>query len=172
MKDTIQTSRLNLVVCDKPLLEAIIAGDAALKTHLKMELAENWTEFGEPAFLFSLAKVNDFPEEATWWAYLPVLLSENKVIGSCGYKGKADENGCVEIGYEIAESYRNQGFATELAKALIENAFRFEEVKSVIAHTLAAENASVKVLKKCNMTFVAELEDPDEGKIWKWEVKK
>ncbi len=168
----ITTSRLNLVVCDKPLLVAILAGNDALKTHLKVDLAENWTEFGEPAFQFSLAKVQDFPEEALWWAYLPILIDENRLIGSCGYKGKVDKNACVEIGYEIAESYRNQGFATELASALIANAFRFEEVKSVIAHTLAEENASVKVLKKCNMKFVAELDDPDEGKVWKWEIKK
>lgn len=172
MNNTLKTQRLHLIVCDKRLLEAIIAGDEVLKRHLGIDLAENWTEFGEPAFQFSLEKVKDFPDEANWWAYLPILVSENKIIGSCGYKGKADENGSVEIGYEIAESYRNQGFATELANALIENAFRFEEVKSVIAHTLAEENASVKVLKKCNMKFIAELEDPEEGKIWKWEVKK
>ena len=64
------------------------------------------------------------------------------------------------------------GLATEMAKALIEKAFESDEVSYVQAHTLAVENESRSVLKKCGMTKMEELEDPEDGKIWRWEIRK
>ena len=78
----------------------------------------------------------------------------------------------VEIGYEVAESYQNQGLATEMAQALIDHAFQDERVQVVQAHTLAEENASVKVLRRCGMQFMETGFDPDEGEVWRWEVRR
>ena len=91
------------------------------------------------------------------------------LVGNCGYKGPP-KNGVVEIGYEVAESYRGMGLATEMAKALIEFAFSHPEVKSIIAHTLPFENHSVSVLRKCGFEYISEINDPEDGVIWKWEL--
>ena len=60
-----------------------------------------------------------------WWNYLIVHRRDVRLIGTCGYKGTPSFSGEVEIGYEIAESYQNQGLATEAAQALVENAFQY-----------------------------------------------
>lgn len=45
-------------------------------------------------------------------------------------------------------------------------------MKTILAHTLPEENASVKVLKKCDFKFVKELSDKDDGIIWQWKKEK
>jgi RimJ/RimL family protein N-acetyltransferase len=41
----------------------------------------------------------------------------------------------------------------------------------IFAHTLAAESASTSVLARCGFAPVAELIDPDEGPVWRWELR-
>jgi RimJ/RimL family protein N-acetyltransferase len=55
---------------------------------------------------------------------------------------------------------------------MIDYAFAHEEVKAVIAHTLAEKNASNSVLQKVGMKFIAEVDDPEEGKIWRWQISR
>ena len=59
-----------------------------------------------------------------------------------------------------------------MTMGLVENAFRNDNVKSIIAHTLGQENPSTKVLTKCGFDKIKEINDPDEGIIWKWELKR
>jgi RimJ/RimL family protein N-acetyltransferase len=67
-----------------------------------------------------------------------LFIQKNEVlVGNGGFTGSPDESGTVEIGYEIASEYWNRGFATEVAQGMIDYAFAHEDVKAVIAHTLA-----------------------------------
>ena len=167
----IETPRLTLICCSKEILEVLFKGDDALAAFLQINIPAKWTEFGEPAFKFTYDKITDSNVKQEWWAYLPVLRKTKTLVGSCGYKGQP-KNGMVEIGYEVAEGYRGWGLATEMAKALIQNAFKSEEVDYVQAHTLAMVNESGSVLKKCGMTKMEEIEDPEDGKIWRWEIRR
>ncbi len=83
-----------------------------------------------------------------------------------------DDSGTIEIGYEIAAEYWNRGLATEAAQGMVDYAFSHEEVRAVIAHTLAQRNASNRVLQKVGMKFIAEVDDPEEGKIWRWQISR
>lgn len=168
----IETDRLKLVVCDLPLVEAVLAGNDTLEKYLGVAVPSNWTEFGEPVFRWTHDKITKPGADIQWWSYLPIHKEDNALIGSLGYKGYPDENGMVEIGYEICANYRNKGLASEAAKALIDHAFTGDKVKYVQAHTLANENASTKVLKKCGMQFVKEVNDPEDGLIWQWVIYK
>jgi ribosomal-protein-alanine N-acetyltransferase len=168
----IETTHLKLIRCDTDILKSAIAGNDMLSKKLNVTVPDDWTEFGVRALKYSLDKLTEGGEESNWWTYFPVYRQDNKLIGSGGYKGKPAADGTVEIGYEIAPAYRNRGLATEMAKGLIENAFRDERVKTVIAHTLARENPSTKVLQKCGFEKVKEIDDPGEGKIWKWELQR
>lgn len=168
----LKTPRLSIIPADIPILEAALAGNVTLKDYLKVYVPENWTIFGPRAFQHSLDKLRSSDSETGWWSYLPVLTEEKILIGLCGFKGAPNQEGMVEIGYEIAESYRQQGLATELAEALIAHAFSFPEVKTVQAHTLGAENASTKVLSKCGLKKIEEITNQDHGIIWRWELAK
>jgi RimJ/RimL family protein N-acetyltransferase len=172
MSKEIQTARLRLINCDLPLIEAVLQGNAALAQATGLIVPDDWTEFGEPAFQFTKARLQDFPEDAPWWSYLPVIRAENRLVGSCGFVGRPNADGVVEIGYEIAASRRGLGFATEAAMALVQYAFSQAEVQAVMAHTLAEANPSTHVLQHCGMQKVADLTHPEDGNLWRWEVSR
>ncbi len=168
----IETENLKLIPCDIEILNAAIQGNEILAKKLKVNVQDNWTEFGVGALQYSLDRLSESVDEKDWWTYFPIYKQDNKLIGCGGYKGKPTNAGTVELGYEIAPDYRNRGFATEMTKGLIENALKDERVKSIIAHTLGQDNASTKVLLKCGFKKVEEINDPDDGLIWKWELKR
>lgn len=170
--NSIETTRLSLIPCNKEILEALFKGHKELAKVLQVNIPDEWTEFGEPMFRFTYDRITTAPDEIRWMAYLPIYKPDNMLAGSCGYTGKPDANGIVEIGYEIAPHYRNIGLATELAKALIANAFSYKEVTMVQAHTLAEVNASGKVLQNCGMLRNGEVVHPEDGPLWRWELKK
>ncbi len=169
---SIETKNLKIIPCDTEILKLAIRGNEFIAEKLNVSVQENWTEFGVVALQYSLDKLLESDEEKYWWTYFPIHKQDNKLIGSGGYKGKPDTDGTVELGYEIAPTYRNRGLATEMTKGLIEIAFNDEKVKSIIAHTLGQENASTKVLQKCGFKKVHEINDPDDGLIWRWELKR
>lgn len=54
-----------------------------------------------------------------WYTNWQIILkSENKSIGSACFMKEPDEDGIVEVGYEISLEYRNNGYATEAIRAL------------------------------------------------------
>jgi len=167
----IQTNRLQLIPCSRSILETILKGEEEIEKQLQFNVPNHWTEFGEPAFQFALERGIEKPESYLWWLYLPILKNGTILLGSCGYKGEP-KDGMVEIGYEVAAEYRNQGFATEIAQALVTHAFNQSDINTIQAHTLAESNYSTKVLSKIGFTNVDEIYDIEDGWIWKWENTK
>jgi ribosomal-protein-alanine N-acetyltransferase len=55
------------------------------------------------------------------------------VIGGIGFMGGLDKDGVVEVGYDIVPEYRNQGYATEMARSLIIWALQETGIKVVTA---------------------------------------
>ena len=70
------------------------------------------------------------------------------VVAGGGYFGPPNADGVVELGYSVCPEWRGQGYATELASALAAHAARQPRVARVIAHTSAANPASVRVLER------------------------
>ena len=169
---TIETKNLTLVPCNPEILKEAIAGNENLAKKLKVTVIDNWTEFGIGALQYSLDKLTQNEDDTGWWTYFPIHKQDNILIGCGGYQGKPTIDGTVEIGYEIKADYRNRGLATEMTMGLVENAFRERIVKNVIAHTLGQENPSTKVLTKCGFEKIEKINDPDEGVIWKWKLKR
>jgi len=168
----IETENLKLIPCDTEILRSAIKGNENLAHKLKVIVPDNWSEFGIGILQYSLDRLLESEEENNWWMYFPIHKQDNKLIGSGGYKGKPTPDGTVELGYEIASDYRNRGLATEMTKGLIDNAFKDNRVKSIIAHTLGKESPSTKVLQKCGFMKAEEINDPDDGSIWRWQLKR
>lgn len=167
---TIETENLRIIQCDAEILKGAISGNGKLAKILNLTVADNWTEFGIEALQYALDKLSESVEEKGWWTYFPVHKKDNKLIGSGGYKGSPTGDGTVEIGYEITPDYRNRGLATEMTMGLVENAFKDNRVKAILAHTLGEENPSTKVLTKCGFEKREDINNPDFGLIWKWEL--
>ena len=58
-----------------------------------------------------------------------------------------------------------------MAAALIDRARDAKCVRTVIAHTLAEDNASTRVLQKVGIQFVGEHNDPEDGVVWQWSLR-
>ncbi len=168
---TLTTDRLYLIPSTLPLLDAVAEQNwPALSTALGgVDIAENWNHFPE-AQAWMRDYLHENPDEITWWNYLIVHRTDARLIGTCGYKGAPTPDGVVEIGYEIADRYQGLGLATETARALVKLAFGYDAVQVILAHTLAEENASAAVLRKLGFSFVEEIFDLEDGKIWQWRL--
>lgn len=128
----------------------------------KLELSADW-----------LALV-DAATSADPWVHGFALLqrTDNVVVGYGGFKGPPTPEGVVEIAYGVSPDYQGKGYATEAAQALVSFAFDSNEVWVVQAHTLAEANASTHVLAKCGFQRIGEVNDPDDGLVWRWEKLK
>jgi RimJ/RimL family protein N-acetyltransferase len=83
------------------------------------------------------------------------LVLERKselVIGGVGFFGPP-ENGRVEIGYGIVESWRCRGYATEAVVAMLQFALTQPRVTEVIATTDPGNTASLRVLEKSGLSY-------------------
>jgi RimJ/RimL family protein N-acetyltransferase len=78
----------------------------------------------------------------------------------------------VEIAYGIVPSFERRGYATEAAMALVRFATDMGDVTLIRAHTLPEENASTHVLAKCGFRHTEDVIDPDDGPVWRWELRK
>ena len=151
----IQTARLNLLPCDLPLWEAILAGDATLSRVIGANVPKKWSE-NRDAFPHFVKQIKDDPSLERWGAHL--------------IKGGPSAEGTVEIGYEIRPSHRQRGLATEAAQGLVDYAFSHAEVAAVLAHTLPHDNPSTRVLTKLGFLRDGDGQDPDEGLVWRWKL--
>lgn len=172
MSEQLLSARIKLIPANIELIEALLSGSPGFGELLGATIPDEWSTFGMAPFQYTLENLKKDPSRLEWPAYFIVHRGDNILIGSCGYKNNPDETGITEIGYEIKAEYRNQGLATETARLLIQRAWSFASVNTVLAHTLAEINPSVKVLQKCGMAFVDSIADEEEGEIWQWKIER
>jgi RimJ/RimL family protein N-acetyltransferase len=149
-------------------MDAALAGDEELERVLGHDVVAGWATFREALqpTRDALAKTG----AVTWGTRLFVTDEPQELVGWGGFKG-APEDGAVELGYEIAESRRGRGLATEVTRAMVAEAFADPDVTSVVAHTLPEHNASNRVLEKAGFRFDATAEDDGET-VWRFVVEK
>jgi [ribosomal protein S5]-alanine N-acetyltransferase len=108
------------------------------------------------------------PAAPPWAGYL--ATDGGEVIGTCAFKGAPDAEGMVEIAYFTFPPYEGQGYATAMARALLEVAMAAPEVRLVRAHTLPEPNASTRVLERVGLRHLGAVEEPEDGTVWRWEL--
>ena len=70
----------------------------------------------------------------------------------------------LNLGYRFDKKFWGQGFATELADYAINYGFSQLQKDQIFAIVRPQHKASIKVLEKCNMKKIAELNDvPNEA---------
>ena len=83
----------------------------------------------------------------------------NQIIGLCGLNPyKEDE---PEIEWKLGVSFWNKGYATELGKQMIKEAFASTNVKGIYGMAQPGNIASRKVLEKIGMEYIGEQEFRD-----------
>ena len=110
-------------------------------------------------------------DELHWDGYFVVDEDSREVVGSCAFKTAPTDEGTVEIAYFTYPEFEGRGYATGMAKKLIELASDSAAVRRVVAHTLPEKNASTRVLEKAGMRLLGEVMDPEDGRVWRWQVQ-
>jgi ribosomal-protein-alanine N-acetyltransferase len=97
---------------------------------------------------FALAQLRETPEQG--WSFWYVATREEPVelAGLCGFKGRPDATGSVEISYSVLGGYQRRGIATEAVGRLVGWAFSHHNVSEVCAETLPHLRQSIRVLEK------------------------
>jgi RimJ/RimL family protein N-acetyltransferase len=109
-------------------------------------------------------KKNGF--QKPWCAYFALI--DETVIGSCAFKTPI-HNGAVEIAYFTFPDFEGKGYATQMARTLVEIAKSFGTSVLIKAQTLPEENASTKILRKLGFKKNGSVIHPKDGEVWDWE---
>ncbi|MEM1413242.1 MAG: GNAT family N-acetyltransferase [Pseudomonadota bacterium] len=147
---TIESARLYFVPATVALIQADLDGRHALATALGVDVPAAWPPelFTRLAMLAMQGQLADRSQHgwSTW--YLVGRGPGEGVVGVCGFKGRPDAAGSVEISYSILEPFRNAGFASEAVERLSAWAFTHDSCQEVTAETLPHLRQSIRVLEK------------------------
>lgn len=156
-KTDLRSEHLRLVVRDP---DEVLAWIDSMSPSDRAEVSADW-----------LARVRSATSADPWICGFTMLHRANGVpVGSCAYKSPPDSDGVVEIAYGVAPEHQGRGYATEAAQAMVMYAFE-NGVRIVRAHTRPESNASTRVLAKCGFEYVGEVTDPDDGLVWRFEIR-
>jgi len=104
-----------------------------------------------------------------WSGYLAADCALGIIVGTCGYTAPPDSDGVVEIAYFTFPANEGRGYASSMARGLVDRAIAAPEVHRICAHTLPEPNASTRILEKCGFAQTGDAMDPDAGPVWRWE---
>ena len=84
-----------------------------------------------------------------------VIVYEGTIIGGCDVDlGHSEDHSYATLGWIINKKYRQHGFASEAARALLDFAFTNLDIQKVYAQCDCRNAASFGVMKKIGMTLV------------------
>lgn len=160
MMPPIRTARLTLVPATLAHAEAELESPAALGALLQAAVPASWP-FGEhdrSAMEFFRTQLSEGADAVGWYGWYALHsrggMAAPVLIGTAGYLGPPGADGVVEIGYSVAPEHQRNGFATEMAQALVERACAMPTVTRIRAHTAAPNVPSARVLKHCGFQLV------------------
>lgn len=152
----LESRRLTLVAATPDLVTADLAGREEFADAIGADVPDEWPPelFDSMSMRVALQQLCD-PAEHGWslWYLLTKKHAPSKVIGICGFKGKPDRAGSVEIGYSVLRHFRVQGYATEAVERLVTWAFSHQNVVEVTAETLPHLRQSIRVMEKNGFSY-------------------
>ena len=141
----VKSRRLNLIAATSGLLNKDVAGSEQLAAALGVVPPDSWPPdlYGPSAMRYALEQLGD-PTEQSWsfW-YLTTPDEPKELVGICGFKGRPDARGSVEIGYSVLEHFQRKGLATEAVGRLVGWAFTHHNVNEVCAETFPYLSQSI-----------------------------
>lgn len=148
---TIQTSRLKLVPATVAHARAENGDRAEFARLLHATVPDNWPpESTADALPLFLEWLEAAPDSVGWFGWYALALGDGAdqpvLVGGGGFLGPP-QNGEVGIGYSVLPQFQGNGYASEMAGALVRWA-RQQAVMRIVAETEWANPASVRVLTR------------------------
>jgi [ribosomal protein S5]-alanine N-acetyltransferase len=116
----VSSDRLDLLPMSLTLMETLQRGDReSAQRMVGYRIPAEWPAGMESVLRFRTAIARERPEALPLLLRAMVLRADPEVVvGRLGFHGPADDNGMLEIGYEVFPAYRRQGYAREAAVAM------------------------------------------------------
>lgn len=103
--------------------------------------------------------------------YAVSLKDENKYIGNCSIRPRPINQNEWEIGYILKTEFWGKGYATEIAKGLIEFGFNELKLNAVFATVDTGNYSSIRVLEKVGMYHIRDEYD-EQGKYFVYAISR
>lgn len=153
--ELIVTERLDLVLLEGPIEQALLAGDRALARSVSALTLPDalFDEQFVPFLAWKRTQVDKDSSFRPWSVRLVLLRDSGVVVGTANFHGPPGINDtssadAAEFGYAIFDDYRGRGFATEIACAFLGFARREFGVKKFISGVKPDNGPSLRVNEK------------------------
>ena len=164
----IETKRLVLIPLTEKQMRSWLADADAFAMTLSCAFCSTLSECKVASIQNKIDRMSSDPENALWHSVWLVLRKEDRnVVGNLGFCGAPDEEGRIEIVFELEKGFEKKGFMTEAVRALCRWAKLQPDVYRIMAHVQADNLKAQRVL--INGGFI--LDEPDELGQWYFEAK-
>lgn len=164
-KAEVGSDRLDLVPMSLALMEALLGGDRESAQRMAgYRIPADWPEGMESVLRFRIAIARERPETLPLLLRAMVLRADSEVVvGRLGFHGPADEDGMLEVGYEVFPAYRRRGYAREAVVALFRWAQRDPAVRRFRASVSPANQPSRLLVTGLGFVEVGSQWDEEDG---------
>lgn len=117
---TASSERLELVPMSLELMEALLAGDLrSAQQMVSYRIPADWPVVMASVLRFRIPLAREHPDATPLLLVAMVLRADPEVVvGRLGFHGPVDDDGMLEIGYEVFPAHRRQGYAREAVVAM------------------------------------------------------
>jgi RimJ/RimL family protein N-acetyltransferase len=168
--DDIHTERLILRHMPLEFLEASLEPNtSSIQDILGVKIPPDWFQ----AETFISLRCNDYKQTPAYHPWGPraiILKSQYQMIGMIGFHTTPNPEylkkyvlSGIEFGYEIFPEYRQQGYASEAIKALMDWARQVDSIKHFVLSISPENSASLAIAKKFGFVKVGEHIDEEDG---------
>lgn len=146
-------------------IEMLLAGDTrAASIAVGAALSPDLALRSETLLRLRLTDLRNVPQAEPWLLRVVTLrIPGRPMIGLAGFHGPPDNAGAVEVGYEIDESHRRQGYGSEAAAGLVAWALRHGGARRVLAAIRRDNHASLAVVNRLGFTSAGSRWDVLDG---------
>ncbi|WP_413758406.1 GNAT family N-acetyltransferase [Streptomyces sp. MMBL 11-3] len=105
-----------------------------------------------------------------WGTFVLVRREDGRALGAMGFHGAPDAEGRAEVGYDLAEAARGNGYASEALRALSARALAHEDLTYLFATVDRANRPSQGVVSRAGFTKVGTVTGED-GEQYAYELR-
>ena len=168
--DVIHSPRLELIALSADFLYASIQGDLESAARLiDLAIPDDWLQ-AKWLMEMRLEKLREKPALEPWLLRAIGLRKTKTMVGFIGFHTEPGAEylqsfapGGVEFGYTIFPEYRQMGFASEAAGALMQWATWKHDVTRFVVSISPLNEPSLRLARKLGFRKVGTVTDPEDG---------
>ena len=164
--------RVRIVHVSQPTHAAIASGDLEAANRLSpVPLTPIFvTRSFRSTFGVRAEQLLEHPEDEPWVTGIIWDEELGVAIGKAGFHGSPDEDGMVEVGYEVDPAYRRRGYARAALQAMLDRAVADPAVRVLRASISPDNEPSLNLVASFGFERNGEQWDEEDGLEWIFEI--